>query len=411
MPRSASRSRSPRRSRWPLSPNWSWYRSPTRFSVHSKPAQSSRGCTPLPRAYGGGRRGPEPLEDGERLGDDLIHVVVLVRREPPHEVDARHRIGELPVALVQLRVLRLRHGVVRVALGLRILVDDRRLRVLLPRQVLELGDPRVWVLVRVVDDWRRLVNRPVERLEAKLERTVGQLAVAQIEELVDRTRVDGLLERKQVGDFAVIRLQQELDVLVPEDALKHARVAVARHRLVDVAEVAVVAVRACRDARGDGRVQLGGVEPPLLTRVVAEELEVELAANRGDDDVLGRPHLLDRLRDRGEEGLYFPRVEAEAVELVDGVEVDRNRHEPAVDARPYPVLVRPPLRELGEVVEDLLRVRVEDVRPVAVHEDARVVVVVVRVAPDVRAAVDNEDTLVRLGREALGEDTAGEPGT
>ena len=72
-----------------------------------------------------------------------------------------------------------------------------------------------------------------------------------------------------------------------EHALEHPRVAVQRHRLVGVGEVAVVAVGAHRHARRDAGVELRRVEAPLLARVVAEELLVELASDLADDDVFG----------------------------------------------------------------------------------------------------------------------------
>ena len=117
-----------------------------------------------------------------------------------------------------------------------------------------------------------------------------------------------------------------------------------------------------------------------------------------------------RLGDGLEEGLDLERGQLQPVERVDRVEVDRDGHELAVHAREHAVLVGPPRGEAREVVEDALRVRVEDVRPVAVDEQAVVVVVVVRVAGDVRALVDDEHALAELGREPFGEDGAGEAG-
>jgi hypothetical protein len=49
-----------------------------------------------------------------------------------------------------------------------------------------------------------------------------------------------------------------------------------------------------------------------------------------------------------------------------------------------------------QVLEDLGTVGVEDVRPVLVHQDAVVVVVVVGVAADVIATIDEEDALLPL---------------
>ena len=116
---------------------------------------------------------------------------------------------------VERGVLRPRHRVVRIALRPRILVDDARLRVLLPGQVLELRDAGVGVLVRIVDDRRRLEHWPVERLELEFERAVRQLAEAVVEVLVDRARCRssrryGII----VLDLAVVGVEHDLDVRV-----------------------------------------------------------------------------------------------------------------------------------------------------------------------------------------------------
>jgi len=69
------------------------------------------------------------------------------------------------------------------------------------------------------------------------------------------------------------------------------------------------------------------------------------------------------------------------------------------------VLIAAPLREVGEVVHDALRVSVEDVRPVTVHEDAVLVVLVVRITSDVGASVYQVDAPAGA-RKLLGNDAA-----
>ena len=51
----------------------------------------------------------------------------------------------------------------------------------------------------------------------------------------------------------------------------------------------------------------------------------------------------------------------------------------------------------------------EDVGAVAVHEQAGVVMVVVRVAADVIPLLDDEYSPVQLGRQPLGQHAPGEP--
>ncbi len=107
----------------------------------------------------------------------------------------------------------------------------------------------------------------VVRFEPKLERAVGQLAEAEVEEFVDRASVNELPIGDRIAHLALVAVEQYLDVRMGEQPLEHARVAVQRHRLVTVGEVAVVAVRARGHARRDRGVQLRWVDTPLLARV------------------------------------------------------------------------------------------------------------------------------------------------
>ena len=94
------------------------------------------------------RQPDDPRIGRERLRHDLIHVVVLVGREPADEVHAFGGVGELLILAVERGVLRPRNRIVGIAFGARILVDQRGFRVLLPGDVLEFGDPGVGVVVR-----------------------------------------------------------------------------------------------------------------------------------------------------------------------------------------------------------------------------------------------------------------------
>jgi hypothetical protein len=60
------------------------------------------------------------------------------------------------------------------------------------------------------------------------------------------------------------------------------------------------------------------------------------------------------------------------------------------------MLVRPPFGELREVIDNLVAVRVEDVRPVLVVEDAGLVRLVVGIPSDVISAVDQQDARAML---------------
>ena len=216
--------------------------------------------------------------------------------------------------------------------------------------------------------------------------------------------------RDNLHDFPVIDAQHDLDVRMAQHLLEHPGQAMLRHRLVRVGEVPVVAIRADRHARRHLRVQFGRVEVPLLPSVVAEEFLVQLASHLRDDHVFRCLDLRPLLGERLEELVELERRELQPIETVDRLQVDRNRHELPVDPRLHAVLIRVPLGELRQVLEDRLRVRVEDVRPVLMHEDARVVVVVVRVPADMRAFVDNQDLLAGIHCQPFGHDAAGEAG-
>ena len=170
-----------------------------------------------------------------------------------------------------------------------------------------------------------------------------------------------------------------------------------------------VVVAAHRDAAGHRAGQLRRVEAPRLARVAAEERLIELAADPADHGVLGVGDEAARSGTGGVEGLDL-RVGAqpEPVEAVERGAIDREREQLPVDLGQHPVLVGPPLGEAREIAPDLLGLRVEDVRPVAVAAHAVLVDVVVRVAGDVVAAVDHEHALPAARGEPLGQHRAGE---
>lgn len=65
-----------------------------------------------------------------------------------------------------------------------------------------------------------------------------------------------------------------------EDAGEERRIAIGRHRLVAVGEVAVIVVGAHRDAPGHPGVELAQVDAPLLAAVAAEQAVAKVLADR-----------------------------------------------------------------------------------------------------------------------------------
>src|SRR3954466_602828 len=88
------------------------------------------GCRAL-SADGGLAASHQPIEDRERLGNDLIHVVVLVRREAADELHLGCLVGERLVLLVELGVLGARNGIVGIPFRPGIFPHHGRLRMLL----------------------------------------------------------------------------------------------------------------------------------------------------------------------------------------------------------------------------------------------------------------------------------------
>ena len=279
---------------------------------------------------------------------------------------------------------------------------------ILAGEVFKFGDTRVGVFVGVIDDGGLLENRAVMRLMFELKAPVGKLAETVVEELVHRTGEDQLAMRDEIAHLPIVGVQHDLDVRVIEEIAEHVGETARRHRLIGVGEVAVVAVEAQRDAGGDLRVKLGGIEAPLFAGVAAEEFFVELAAYAVDDHVFGGDERIAFFGDGVEERLHAGRVELAIVERVDRVEIDGDGHETSVHAGAHAMLILTPLGEARQVVENIRRVGVEDMRPVTVDEDAGGIVAIVGVATDVGAFVHDEDALFESAGESFREHAAGE---
>src|SRR5690606_12847581 len=129
-----------------------------------------------------------------------------------------------------------------------------------------------------------------------------------------------------------------------------------------------------------------------------EELLVQVAAHRVDHHVLAGADVLAWLAHLVEVALDAVLVQRQPIEPVHGVDVDRQRHQLAIDTGQHPVLVRTPFGEAGQIVEDALAVGVEDVRPVGMHQHAMRVGAVVGVAADMVALVDHDDLAALLGQ-------------
>lgn len=297
--------------------------------------------------------GGEFLECYKRRCDDLIDVVVAVFREPSDEDDVRLGRGLRGVGASELAVLRTRDRIVRVADSAGILARYRRLGVLLAGQLFELRDTCVRFIARVVDDGRRLRALDLDGLEDEFERTIRQGTEAFAEVLVDRARIDELIEVRAIRGLCEGCPEDDLNVRVRQHLGDQRLVSVAGHGLELIGEVAVVARGAHGDATADAGVELMGLNPPLFARVAREEELVELAPDPGEDRFLRVGDTRERDAPCFEVGLHFDGLHRSPAERFDGLRTDWDGQQLALDRGEDAVLVGEPLCEEREVVDDL----------------------------------------------------------
>ena len=240
----------------------------------------------------------DPAKEGQSARSRLIHVVVVVVAEPPGEDDVgRLLFRERDIATVERLILVARDRIVWLghAVLVRKRIFDRNRRDVAPLagQMSHLGDAGEGVARRIVDRGDRLMPLLPVSLEIEPEATVGKLAEREIEERVDRASVDDAFEAL-VFDVIVAGRKRKGDVRMRENAIEHHRVAVARHLLECVAEIAVVVRDAHGNARGDGRRQFLRRQSPLLGRIAVEDVRVDELGKLAELFALGAAHLQNR---------------------------------------------------------------------------------------------------------------------
>ncbi len=108
-------------------------------------------------------------------------------------------------------------------------------------------------------------------------------------------------------------------------------------------------------------------------------------------DIFAGLHRVAVFADAGQESLDSSLVEIQPVIEVNEVLIDGQRIELALERDQDPVLVGPPLGESREVLEDRVGIGVKQVRPESVHQNAVAVGMVVGIAGDMIAPVDDQD--------------------
>src|SRR3546814_14503122 len=97
-------------------------------------------------------------------------------------------------------------------------------------------------------------------------------------------------------------------------------------------------------------------------------------------------------------------------DLIKGVQrrpIYGHGHQLAIDLSQHAMLIRPPLRKAREIIENLCRIGMENMRAILMNEDARGVQAIMRIASDVGAAIDQQHLLARADGEALSHDRSG----
>src|SRR5690606_25928793 len=104
---------------------------------------------------------------------------------------------------------------------------------------------------------------------------IRQVPEPEAEELIDPTGEDQPPVCDPLAGGGEVGVEFHVDPWMPEHALEHGRVALDRHHLEPIGEIAIIAAGARGDARRYRAIEFGGVEAPLLARVASEELLVE----------------------------------------------------------------------------------------------------------------------------------------
>jgi hypothetical protein len=129
----------------------------------------------------------------------------------------------------------------------------------------------------------------------------------------------------------------------------------------------------------------------LLPCIATEKRFVQFAANRGQNDISRASDRLHRLCFACQEAGHLGFGQRQAEELVDRGPVDRNWQQAAVHVGQDAMFVWPPLGEPAQVVHDVLRIGVENMRAVAVDQYACRVMMIIGIAADMRAPIEQKD--------------------
>src|ERR1051325_8145700 len=116
-----------------------------------------------------------------------------------------------------------------------------------------------------------------------------------------------------------------------EHLLEHSGKPVPGHSLISIRKVTIITVRTRGHPRSHCCIKLRRIDSPLFARVIPKKLFVYLATNFTDHNILRRSDGFAGLRDRLKELVNSKRSQVQAIQRVDCVEVNWNRHNLSVD--------------------------------------------------------------------------------
>lgn len=147
---------------------------------------------------------------------------------------------------------------------------------LLPGEIFEFRSTGVGIFIWKVDSTYILRFFCIQCFKFKLERPVGKPAIPKIEKTVNWPGVNHFLELHLANDFLVICIKHHLNIRTVQHLFEHTGVALRRHRLKSICEIAVVPVCSYRNPCCNRSVEFRGIKIPLFFGVPLKKLFIKL---------------------------------------------------------------------------------------------------------------------------------------
>ena len=225
------------------------------------------------------------LEDLQRPGDGLMHVIIFVITQTAADEDTLKFCCVLLVEVNKTLVGGRRDGIIGIVslVSQRILAEDDRFVpgiVFFRVQVTGFVDPGIGEFrIGVIDDRVALVVHRIDGLLLEAKGAPAELSVFVVEKLVDGAAIDqACIGFELLSYFEEIGVQENADAFVGKQVLKQVGISFLRDPLPVVMEIIVVVAAADGDAMENGGWQVPRVKLPLFDGIVAKEGLVKVGA-------------------------------------------------------------------------------------------------------------------------------------